>query len=197
MIKRRHPDDLFAVRKTKAIPFEFVLDELAGVDPWTRPMFGCTAVYVEERIVFILRDKKDRDNGVWVATTKERHASLRRELPNLRSIAVFGVGETGWQMLPVDAEDFEQSVLLACALVRAVDPRNRQGAEADGRRGGERRGATREDAFPGAIVSEPASLLCPTGGPAVDGGRVNWPRSFRNQSPLRIRIRKMVVGSPG
>jgi hypothetical protein len=96
MIKRRHPDDLFAVRKTKAIPFEFVLDELAGVDPWTRPMFGCTAVYVEERIVFILRDNKDRDNGVWVATTKEHHASLRRELPNLRSIAVFGVGETGW-----------------------------------------------------------------------------------------------------
>jgi hypothetical protein len=25
-------------------------------------MFGCTAVYVEEKIVFILRDKKDRDN---------------------------------------------------------------------------------------------------------------------------------------
>jgi len=123
MIKRRHPDDLFAVRKTKAIPFEFVLDELAVVDPWTRPMFGCTAVYVEERIVFALRNRKDRDDGVWVATTKEHHASLRRELPNLRSISVFGVGETGWQVLPVDTEDFEQSVLLACALVRARDPR--------------------------------------------------------------------------
>ena len=86
-------------------------------------MFGCTAVYVAERIVFILRDKKDRDNGVWVATTKEHHASLRRELPNLRSIAVFGVGEIGWQMLPVDAEEFEPSVLLACALVRAGAPR--------------------------------------------------------------------------
>ena len=123
MMKRRHPDDLFAVRKTKPIPFEFVLDELAGVEPWTRPMFGCTAVYVEERIVFILRDKKDRDDGVWIATTKEHHVSLRRELPNLRSIAVFGVGETGWQLLPVDAEDFEESVVLACALVRAGDPR--------------------------------------------------------------------------
>jgi hypothetical protein len=123
MIKRRHPDDLFTGRKTKAIPFDFVLDELAGLDPWTRPMFGCTAVYVDERIVFILRDRKERDDGVWVATTKEHHASLRRELPNLRSISVFGVGETGWQMLPVHAEDFEQSVLLACALVRARDPR--------------------------------------------------------------------------
>ena len=123
MIKGRHPDDLFAVRKTKAIPFDFVLDGLAGLDPWTRSTFGCTAVYVEERIVFILRSKKDRDDGVWVATTKEHHASLRRELPNLRSITVFGVGETGWQVLPVDAEDFEESVLLACALVRAGDPR--------------------------------------------------------------------------
>ena len=125
MIRRRHPDDLFAVRKTKAIPFEFVLDELAGVEPWTRPMFGCTAVYVEEKIVFILRDKdkKDRDDGVWIATTEEHHVSLRRELPNLRSITVFGVGESGWQVLPVDAEDFEESVLLACALVRTGDPR--------------------------------------------------------------------------
>ena len=144
MIKRRHPDDLFAVRKTKAIPFEFVLEELASVDPWTRPMFGCTAVYVEERIVFILRDKKDRDDGVWVATTKEHHASLRRELPNLRSITVFGVGETGWQMLPVDAEDLEQSVLLARALVRAGDrrigkvpkPRRKAGGDSGGRHPG-------------------------------------------------------------
>src|ERR1700681_1853049 len=123
MIKRRHPDDLFAVKKTKAIPFEFVLDELAGVEPWTRPMFGCTAVYVEEKVVFILRDKKDRDDGVRIATTKEHPVSLRHELPNLRSITVFGVGESGWQVLPVDAEDFEKSVLLACALVRAGDPR--------------------------------------------------------------------------
>jgi hypothetical protein len=123
MVKRRHLDDLFAVRKTKAISFEFVLDELAGVEPWTRPMFGCTAVYVEEKIVFILRDKKDRDDGVWIATTKEHHVSLRRELPNLRSITVLSVGESGWQVLPVDAEDFEESVLLACALVRAGDLR--------------------------------------------------------------------------
>ncbi len=121
---RRAPDALFAARKNPKVPFEFVLEELAPLAPWTRPMFGSTAVYVDERIVFILRDgKKDADNGVWVATTKEHHASLRRELPSLRSIAVFGVGETGWQVLPVDADGFEGSVLRACALVRAGDPR--------------------------------------------------------------------------
>jgi hypothetical protein len=88
-------------------------------------MFGCVAVYVDEKIVFCLRDKKDspRDNGVWLATTKEHHASLRRELPCMRSIAAFGVAVTGWQVLPAKADDFEESVLRACAMVRAGDPR--------------------------------------------------------------------------
>jgi hypothetical protein len=106
LVTRRDPDALFTARKPRTTPF--------------------TAVYVEERIVFVLRDgKKDDDNGVWVATTKEHHGSLRRELPGMRSIAVFGVGvgETGWQVLPLDADDFEESVLRACALVRAGDPR--------------------------------------------------------------------------
>jgi hypothetical protein len=123
-VTRRDPDALFSARTKKPIPFDFVLDELAELEPWTRPMFGCTAVYVEERIVFVLRDgKKDADDGVWVATTKDHHGSLRRELPNLRSITVLGVGETAWQVLPVGAADFEESVLRACALVRAGDPR--------------------------------------------------------------------------
>jgi hypothetical protein len=121
---RRDPDALFTARKKNQVPFEFVLDELADLEPWTRPMFGCTAVYVEEKIMFVLRQgKNDSDNGVWLATTKEHHASLRRELPNMRSIAVFGPGETGWQLLSIDAEDFEESVLRACALVRAGDAR--------------------------------------------------------------------------
>ena len=121
---RRDPDALFTARKKNQVPFEFVLDELASLDPWTRPMFGCTAVYVEEKIMFVLRQgKNDSDNGVWLATTKEHHASLRRELPNMRSIAALGGGETGWQLLSADAEDFEESVLRACALVRAGDAR--------------------------------------------------------------------------
>jgi hypothetical protein len=120
----RDPDALFAARKKgKKLPFDFVVDELADLGPWTRPMFGCTAVYVEEKIVFVLRDKSDQDTGVWIATTKEHHASLRRELPNMRSIKVFGVSESGWQVLPADADDFEESVLRACALVLASDPR--------------------------------------------------------------------------
>lgn len=107
------------------MPHEFVLDALASVSPWTRPMFGCTAVYVGEKIVLILRQKPShpRDNGLWLATTHDHHASLRGEFPNLRSIGVLGKESTGWQVLPVDAPDFEESALHACELVIARDQR--------------------------------------------------------------------------
>ena len=88
-------------------------------------MFGCLAVYVRDKIVLILRDRRDEpaDNGVWIATTREHHASLGREFPNMRSIGVLGKKVTGWQVLPSDAPDFEQAALHACELIVAGDPR--------------------------------------------------------------------------
>lgn len=41
----------------------------------------------------------------------------------MRSIKIFGPGPTGWQVLPADAGDFEESVLRACEMVLADDPR--------------------------------------------------------------------------
>jgi hypothetical protein len=118
-------DATFEVKRRKAVPYEFVLDALAAVSPWTRPMFGCLAVYVDEKIVCILRDKtgKSVDNGVWLATRQEHHESLRGEFPNMRSIHLFGKKVTGWQVLPADAADFEKAALRACELVVAKDPR--------------------------------------------------------------------------
>jgi hypothetical protein len=109
----------------KVVPHEFVLEALASLSPWTRPMFGCLAVYVEDQILVILRDKPDNtaDNGVWLATTVEHHASLQHEFPNMRSIAVFGKEVTGWQVLPADAPDFEETAMRACELIAARDPR--------------------------------------------------------------------------
>lgn len=111
--------------KHKPVPFEFVLETLAPMLPRTRPMFGCLAVYVEDKIVLVLRDKRDHsdDNGVWIATTAEHHKSLRREFPNMRSIGVLGKDVTGWQILPVDSPDFEAAALRACALIAAGDVR--------------------------------------------------------------------------
>ena len=132
MSKRRHvmpllpPDDAFvAVQRRKVVPHQFVLDALAALSPTTRPMFGCLAVYVADKIVLIVRDKPDipADNGVWLATTEDHHNSLRREFPNMRSITVLGKGVTGWQVLPADAPDFEEAALRACERVLARDPR--------------------------------------------------------------------------
>jgi hypothetical protein len=36
---------------------------------------------------------------------------------------VFGTGESSWQVLPVDAPDFEEAALRACELIAARDPR--------------------------------------------------------------------------
>jgi hypothetical protein len=88
-------------------------------------MFGCLAVYIEDRIVMILRDRIDSpaDNGAWLATTAEHHASLRREFPRMRSIRLLGLESTHWQVLPADAPDFEEMALRACELIRVRDPR--------------------------------------------------------------------------
>lgn len=121
----RPAEDGFAVRARKAPPHEFVLEALADLSPKTRPMFGCLAVYVGAKIVVILRDRPTHtaDNGVWLATTAEHHDSLRREFPNLRSIGVLGKEITGWQILPAEAPDFEETALRACELIAARDPR--------------------------------------------------------------------------
>ena len=118
-------DALLAAKPRKALPFEFVLDGLSALAPRTHPMFGCLAVYVQEKIVLILRNKPSypADNGVWLATTTEHHESLRQEFPHMRSIKLLGKAITGWQVLPVDAPDFEESSLRACELVLAHDPR--------------------------------------------------------------------------
>ena len=122
-------NDQFPVKRRKPVPHEFVLDEIASLAPRTRVMFGCLAIYVHdntaEKIVLFLRDKptSPEDNGVWLATTEEHHASLRQEFPSMRSIKVLGKDVTGWQVIPADSADFEEAARRACELVLARDPR--------------------------------------------------------------------------
>jgi hypothetical protein len=111
-------------------------------------MFGCLAAYVGEKIVLLLRDKREgtADNGIWLATTTEHHESLRRKFPNMRSIQIFGKKAPGWQVLPVDAEDFAEAALQTCGLFLAGDARigkilkERNGSAAARKRKGQLRG---------------------------------------------------------
>jgi hypothetical protein len=76
----------------------------------------------------VLRDKKSHNecNGIWIATNKEHHKSLRKELPSMCTVSVLSDGsgkETNWQMLQADSDDFESLAIRACELVLHRDPR--------------------------------------------------------------------------
>jgi hypothetical protein len=109
----------------KATPFEFVLEILGSIDFTVKAFFGCHSIYLGDKILLTLRKKKEHtyDNGVWIATEAEHHASLQKLFPNMRSITVFGGPSSNWQILPADADDFEESVFLACELILKNDPR--------------------------------------------------------------------------
>jgi hypothetical protein len=109
----------------KPVPFEFVLEELETLELVGKPMFGCHAFYLGERILIILREKEDEtdSNGVWIATEPAHHESLKKDLPSLTSIPLFGPGPTGWQMLPSGDARFEAEALKLCRLILKGDPR--------------------------------------------------------------------------
>ena len=111
----------------KKIPFEFVLDHLHPLETTIKPMFGCHAIYSEGKILVILRKKDDHTdaNGIWIATGKEHHESLRKELPSMRSVYILsnGKNETGWQMIHEDEDDFEESAIKICEMILKRDDR--------------------------------------------------------------------------
>ena len=116
---------LAPVVRRKRLPHEFVLDAVAEVCPTTRAMFGALAVYVGEKIVFLLRDRPTdpQANGVWLAIPTEFQENLHADFPNVGPVRIMGKEISGWRLLAVDADDFETSALHACELVVRNDPR--------------------------------------------------------------------------
>ena len=111
----------------KTIPFDFVFEYLEPLPYTVKPFFGCYGVYIGNKIMLILRERADHTevNGVWIATTHEYHSSLKKLLPSLQAVSILNdsKGETAWQMIPADANDFESSVLEICQLIRRKDER--------------------------------------------------------------------------
>ena len=109
------------------IPFKFVLDYLHSLSITIKPMFGCHALYSNGKILLVLRKKSDHTdaNGVWIATSKEYHISLKKELPTMSSVYILsnGKGETGWQMIREEEEDFEEAVIRLCQMIAQNDER--------------------------------------------------------------------------
>jgi hypothetical protein len=121
-----------AAKPARAIPFDFVLEQLAPLELTTRPMFGCTAIYVEDRIVFVLRKKGDADDGVWAAFEPARTEEMLALFPRLQGIELLG-NSRGWRKLAADSASFEEDVRarlhLAHRAARARDLPSRKRAQ--------------------------------------------------------------------
>jgi len=52
----------------KQAPFPFVLEELIAIRPTVKRVFGFTHVYLDDRLLFSLRDSIDKpgSNGMWL-----------------------------------------------------------------------------------------------------------------------------------
>lgn len=107
------------------IPFIFIIDYLYPSEPIFKPTMGCYSVYLGDRFIFLLHDRKEytNDNGVWIVTDARHHKSLLREFPSIRPIHQFGRKNNEWRVLPASSPDFEESVARICKLVLRNDPR--------------------------------------------------------------------------
>jgi hypothetical protein len=109
----------------KAVPYEFVLDYLpSGII--VKKMFGMHYIYLAKKIMLILR-KRDNEpelNGIWVATDKKHHQSLKKNIPEFDPFFIDGDERHGnWLLIKDDAENFEEAAIKVCELISHGDHR--------------------------------------------------------------------------
>jgi hypothetical protein len=107
------------------LPFPFVLEELAGLRPTIKRVFGFTYVYFDDKLLCGLRDsaKQPGSNGIWIFTTTADVDSLGKEFPQLPRRNLWRSGKNAWVILPSRLEDFEEYAFKACELMLAGDRR--------------------------------------------------------------------------
>ncbi len=110
----------------KQIPFDFLLDYLPA-NIVIKPAIGMYYIYWEQKILLIFRQvkKNAQHNGLWIATKKEYHASLKTDIPAITDF-VFDEGQnmdTAWLQLKDDHDDFETAAIRICDLISHRDKR--------------------------------------------------------------------------
>jgi len=92
-------------------------------------MFGCFGLYMNNKIIFFLRDREDKKelNGVWVAmATPDDYESLVVELPSInqdQKLVEDKKSENKWLLLSAFDDQFESLVNKACDLILGNDKR--------------------------------------------------------------------------
>jgi hypothetical protein len=110
----------------KAIPFDFVFDYLPR-HVVSKAMFGMQYIYLNKKIVLMLRKavKEPHMNGVWVATKKEHHESLEKDIPAMVDFVLDNgeIYESNWRLIRDDRDDFETMAIKVCEMISRGDPR--------------------------------------------------------------------------
>ncbi len=108
------------------MPYDFLMDYLPATII-IKPAIGMFYIYFEGKIVLIFRKvgKNPQHNGLWIATSRENHASLKTEIPAITDF-VFEEGEVfepNWLQLRDEHDDFEEAAIQICELVSGRDKR--------------------------------------------------------------------------
>ena len=108
------------------MPFDFILNYLPR-NIVVQPAIGMFYIYFDKKIVLIVRQttKNKQHNGLWIATNREDHASLKAEIPAITDF-VFDEGEgvdSAWLLLSEDHDDFETAAATVCELISNRDKR--------------------------------------------------------------------------
>lgn len=109
----------------KPMPFDFLLDYLPA-NVVVKPAVGMFYIYFEGKIVLIFRQvgKNPQHNGIWIATRREDHASLKESIPSITDFEFDDhVTEPNWLLLKDGHEDFEEAAIAICELVARRDKR--------------------------------------------------------------------------
>src|SRR5665213_648586 len=104
---------------TNAAPFDFVFDYLP-TNITVKKMFGMHYIYLGKRIMLILRRRENEPelNGIWIATGKEYHQSLKNNVPELGAFFIDNNERHGnWLFLRDDMDDFEGAAIKICELI--------------------------------------------------------------------------------
>jgi len=106
-------------------PFDFIFDYLP-TSIVVKKMFGMHYLYLGEKIMLILRKRGNEPelNGLWVATSKRHHESLKREVPEFGPFFIDGYERHGnWLFIQCNAEEFEEAAINVCELILHGDLR--------------------------------------------------------------------------
>ena len=84
-----------------------------------RKLFSFDAAYMDGRLYLAVAGGKEPWNGMMVCTSREHHASIRRQFPQLAPHKVLGK----WLYLSQSHPEFETAAVELAALARRRDPR--------------------------------------------------------------------------